>query len=71
MYCLVEFLNENDKAGRPLCSVVPDNWLIGNEKCLWPGKEAKSSWIIKKKQEPNEKWTVCPVKILFDDCEHF
>ena len=59
-FAIVVFSAENSVA------LVPESWLVGNEKSYWPPYVSMSRCdkAAKNKEVPNDKWVVHPIRLL-------
>lgn len=64
MYCLIETMEK----GKKMVSGVPQNWLFGKKKVMWPNTKnaTKIRKAIHQLQLPNHDWLIYDCIILKD-----
>ena len=60
---MVEFISKRNKQQ---ISIVPNEWLLSEEKCVWPPykSQGKNDEAVRCHQSPEENWPVFDIRIL-------
>ena len=57
-YLVVIFLETDE------ISVIPHNWLISRDECVWPASQEVAKNAVRKRITPGEDWIIYKIEIM-------